>query len=321
MVSVCLSVKYWLIAFILSLGLVACAYGQTVSTGALLGVTLDPSGAVVTGAAINLTKTDGSGGRSVTSDENGRFGFLLLPPGTYQMQANKADFKSQNLQEIHVYATETLRVDVRLELATHIEQTQVFSTPFMVQLDTSALGRVVNEYAVSDLPLVNRNYTQIAGLSPGVIAGVYNAGELGTGGTAFSQIGKSNDGIYVNGMRSYDNNWQMDGISVSDVQGSSSISGGIPVPNPDTLAEFKVQTGLYDAAFGRGAGANVSVITKTGSNDYHGTAFEFLRNNVFNANDFFLNQTGQPRPDLKQNQFGFVFAGPVRNDKLLFFGS
>ncbi len=125
----------------------------------------------------------------------------------------------------------------------------------------------------------------------------------------------------MHGARSYNNNWQLDGISVSDVQGSGSISGGIPIPNPDTLEEFKVQTGLYDAAFGRAAGANVSVITKSGTNEYHGTVFEFLRNDILNANDFFLNATGQRRPNLKQNQFGFALGGPIKKDKLLFFGS
>ncbi len=125
----------------------------------------------------------------------------------------------------------------------------------------------------------------------------------------------------MHGARSYDNNWQLDGISVSDVQGSGPISGGIPIPNPDTLEEFKVQTGIYDAAFGRGAGANVSVITKSGTNHYHGTIFEYWRNDVLNANEFFLNKTGQQRPNLKQNQFGFVLGGPIRKDKLYFLGS
>jgi hypothetical protein len=212
-------------------------------------------------------------------------------------------------------------MELHLELATRVEQTHVSSDPVMVQLDTSALGRAVNRETVSDLPLVTRNFTQIAGLSPGVATGVSNAGELGTGATALSQIGKSNDGIFVHGSRSYDNNWQLDGISVSDVQGSGPISGGIPIPNPDTLEEFKVQTGVYDASFGRGAGANVSVITKSGTNQYHGTIFEFLRNDVLNANDYFLNMTGQRRPNLKQNQFGFAFGGPIQKDKLLFFGS
>ena len=247
--------------------------------------------------------------------------FLLLRPGTYKLQASKADFKPVSQPDIHVHVTETLRLELHLELATRVERTQVSSEPLMVQLDTSALGRAVNRDTVSGLPLVTRNFTQIAGLSPGVAVGVYNAGELGTGATALSQIGKSNDGIFVHGARSYDNNWQLDGISVSDVQGSGPISGGIPIPNPDMLEEFKVQTGLYDAAFGRAAGANVSVITKSGTNEYHGTIFEFLRNNVLNANDFFLNKTGQRRPDLKQNQFGFALGGPIKKNKLLFFGS
>jgi hypothetical protein len=294
---------------------------QTASTGALTGITLDPSGAVLSGVILQLTKAHGSDARSATSDNNGRFGFFLLPPGTYTVQASRADFKAVSQPDIHVHVTEALRLELHLELATRVERAQVSSEPQMVQRDTSALGRLVNRDRISSLPSVTRNFTQLTGLSPGVAVGVYNAGELGTGATALSQISKSNDGIFVHGARSYDNNWQLDGISVSDVQGSGSISGGIPIPNPDTLEEFKVQTGLYDASFGRAAGANVSVITKSGTNEYHGTIFEFLRNDVLNANDFFLNMTGQHRPNLKQNQFGFALGGPIKKDKLLFFGS
>ena len=201
------------------------------------------------------------------------------------------------------------------------EQVQVSAKRPNVQTDDAALGRVVDETALHALPLVTRNLAQISALSPGVAAGVFNAGELGLGGMALSQIASSNDGIFVHGARSYDNNWQLDGISVSDVQGSGAGSGGIPIPNPDGLEEFKVQTALYDAAYGRYAGANVSVITKTGTNFYHGTIFEFFRNDVLNANDFFRNQVGQSRPSLKQNQFGFSLGGPIRKDKLFFFGS
>jgi Carboxypeptidase regulatory-like domain len=295
--------------------------GQTTSTGALTGVTLDSTGAVLPGVILHLAREDGFEEKSDTSDNNGRFDFLLLPPGIYKLQASKADFKSVSQMGMHVHVTEMLRLELHLELAIRIEQTQVSAEPVMVQIDTSALGRAVNQGTVSGLPLVTRNFTQIAGLSPGVAAGIYNAGELGTGATALSQIGRSNDGIFVHGSRSYDNNWQLDGISVSDVHGGGPISGGIPIPNPDTLEEFKVQTGLYDASFGRGAGANVSVITKSGTNEYHGTIFEFLRNDVLNANDYFLNRTGQRRPNLKQNQFGFALGGPIKKNKLLFFGS
>jgi len=295
--------------------------GQTSSTGAVTGVTLDPSGAAIPGVNIHLVASDGAERRSATSDSDGRFGFLLLPPGTYEVVASKTDFKSVHQANIQVHVTETLRLDLHFELTTHLEQTQVSSVPVMVQLDAMGLGRTVNENTVIGLPLATRNFAQIAGLSPGVVVGVFNAGELGSGGTALTQVGKSNDGIFVHGGRSYNNNWQLDGVSVSDVLGSGSASGGIPTPNPDTIEEFKVQTGLYDAAFGRTNGANVSVITKTGTNDYHGTVFEFFRNDVLNANDFFLNKSGGERPTLKQNQFGFTFGGPIKKDRLHFFAS
>jgi hypothetical protein len=296
-------------------------HGQTSSTGALTGETLDPAGGFLPGVILHLIREDGSEAESATSDQNGQFGFLLLRPGTYEVQASKADFKPAIQSDIHVHVTETARLQLHLGLAIRLEKLQVLSNPLMVQLDASALGRVVNDETISRLPLVTRNFTQITGLSPGVAVGVFNAGELGTGAIPLSQIGKSNDGVFVHGARSYDNNWQLDGISISDVLGSGAISGGIPIPNPDTLQEFKVQTGLYDAAFGRGTGANVSVITKQGSNHFHGILFEFLRNEALNANGYFLNETGQARPQLNQHQFGVVLGGPIRRDKLLFFGS
>jgi Carboxypeptidase regulatory-like domain/TonB-dependent Receptor Plug Domain len=306
---------------VLSLAFAGVTWGQTVSTGALTGQTLGPTGAVLTGVTLHLNNQDGSEVKSATSDSNGRFAFLLLPPGTYEVKAGKLDFKPVSQRDIHVHVTETLRLELHLELATRLEHVEVSSNPQLVQLDSSALGRVVDKDTVSRLPLATRNFTQIAGLSPGVAVGVYNAGELGTGATAQSQIGPSSDGVFVHGARSYDNNWQMDGVSVSDVLGSGPLSGGIPIPNPDTLEEFKVQTGVYDAEFGRGAGANVSVITKAGTDHFHGTVFEYWRNDVLNANDFFLNKTGQERPSLKQNQFGLVLGGPIRKDHLFFLGS
>ena len=295
---------------------------QTASTGALTGVTLDPTGAVLTGVVVRLVKQDTNAIQSATSDKDGRFNFLLLPPGRYELQASNTGSDTLIASAtIDISVTEVVHLELHLRLATVFSNIKVYAEAATIQTDSSALGKVVNETAVSDLPLVTRNFAQIVSLSPGVSTGVYNAGELGLGGTALSQIAKSSDGIYVHGARSYDNNFQVDGISVSDVQGSAAGSGGIPIPNPDSIQEFKIQTGLYDAGYGRYGGANVSVITKTGSNAFHGTVFEFLRNKVLNANDFFLNQTGQPRPVLNQNQFGFALSGPIKKDKLLFFGS
>jgi hypothetical protein len=296
-------------------------YAQTPSTGALTGVVFDASGALLIGADITLANQNTGEKGTTTSDDEGRFGFFLLVPGRYELCAEKAGFASLCRTGMDINVTETRRLDLRLQPATVVSKVQVSGDATLLQTDNSALGRVVNETVVSGLPLVTRNFAQIASLSPGVAAGVSNAGELGLGGTALSQINKSNDGIFVHGARSYDNNWQLDGISVSDVQGNGAGSGGIPIPNPDSIQEFKVQTALYDAAYGRYAGANISVITKSGSNDYHGTVFEFLRNDDLNANDFFRNQNSQPRPILRQNQFGFVFGGPIEKDKLFFFAS
>ena len=294
---------------------------QTASTGALTGVTLDVSGALLPGVSIKATKDDGNETRLTVSDGEGSFALLFLPPGSYHLQADKSDFEPLSLSALRISVTETLGLELHLHLATRVERVRVSSESAMVQTDSSALGRVFNETAIRQLPLVTRNFTQLTGLSPGVAVGVYNAGELGSGGTALSQVGASNDGVFVHGSRSYDNNWQLDGVSVSDVLASGGASGGIPIPNPDSLQEFKVQTGLYDASFGRAAGANVSLITKAGTNHYYGTLFEYLRNNVLNANDFFLNQTGRPRPDLKQNQFGAALGGPIEKDRLLAFAS
>ena len=313
---------WFLVALTIGMSFPSRTNGQTPSTGALTGVTLDPTGAVLPAVVLLLTNKDTASTTSVTSDKEGRFSFLLLSPGRYEVQANRTGFDTLiTTPTINVSVTETVYIELHLRLATVFHSVEVSAQPTMVQANSSSLGRIVNVTAVSGLPLVTRNFAQIASLSPGVTTGVYNAGELGLGGTALSQIAPSNDGIFVHGARSYDNNFQVDGISVSDVQGSAAGSGGIPIPNPDTIEEFKVQTGLYDAAYGRYGGASVSLVTKAGGNAFHGTAFEFLRNEVLDANDFFLNQTGQPRPVLKQNQFGFALGGPIKRDRLLFFGS
>jgi Carboxypeptidase regulatory-like domain/TonB dependent receptor len=306
-----------IIASMIFTGSVFC---QTTSTGALIGTIFDLTGAVLPGASISLTDQRTNSTKSTTSDVTGDFVFPLLSPGIYEIQVEKAGYALRR-SDVSISVTETVRLNLYLRLATVHERADVVSAPSMLQTESQALGRVVNQTAVSNLPLVTRNFTQIVGLSPGVTTGVNNAGELGLGGGGLSQIDKSNDGIFVHGARSYDNNFQMDGLSVSDVQGTGAASGGVPIPNPDAIQEFKVQTALYDASYGRYGGANISVITRTGSNAYHGDMFEFLRNDVLNANDFFANRTGQRRPSLKQNQFGFDIGGPIRKDKVLFFGS
>src|SRR4029453_13298962 len=178
---------------------------------------------------------------------------------------------------------------------------QVSAATEIVQSKSNTLGRVVDSRAVEGLPLVARNYTQIIGLSPGITADVTDAGALGRGTDGTSPPN-------AHGNRSYDNNFQMNGLGVNDIFSQGTTSGGVPIPNPDTITEFKVQTGQYDAAFGRNAGANVNLVTKSGTNDFRGSAFGFFR-------------ARSPKPFLHQNHFGLPLGGPVVRDRLLFFGS
>ncbi len=208
---------------------------QSASTGALTGVTLDPSSAAIPGVKVQVIHRETAVTMSATSDEQGRFAFLLLAPGNYELQAVKAAFDPLQSEDINISVTETLRIELHLHLANVAQHVEVSSQLPMVQTEDSALGRVVNKTAVTGLPLVTRNFAQIAALSPGVVSGVFNSGELGLGGIALSQISKSNDGIYVHGARSYNNDSQLDGIDVSDVQSTGATSGGIPIPNPDTI--------------------------------------------------------------------------------------
>ncbi len=182
-----------------------------------------------------------------------------------------------------------------------------------LQTESSALGHVVGGEEILSLPLVTRNYTQILGLSPGVSADVFNASEIGRGGI--------DDNLVVGGAHASDNNFQMNGVEINDLQGSGHFSGGVAIPNPDSLQEFKVQTSQYDASYGRNAGGNVDVVTKGGTNVFHGNLWEFFRNEKLNANDFFRNETAQPRGVLRQNQFGFTVGGPIKRQKLMFFTS
>lgn len=306
------------------------ALGQTGSTGALTGTISDPSGAVVAGAQVKVTNAATGEERTGVSQENGNYTLPLLLPGSYRVEFSATGFKQAVKPVLQVNVTETARLDVQLEVGNVQEQVTVTSEAGLLQTESSTLGTVANSVAVSNLPLVNRNYTQIVTLSPGIAAEVNNASEIGRGTS-----GESAGNFRAHGAFGRDNSFQMNGLPINDLQASGGFSGGVAVPNPDAIQEFKVQTGQYDASYGRNAGANVNVVTKSGSNKFHGTAFEFLRNDALNANDFFRNSTGQKRGILKQNQFGFALGGPLPifnfgeggpmfhsgKDKLSFFGS
>lgn len=292
------------------------ALAQTAGTGALSGTVTDASGAVMAGVEIKVTSEATGEVRSVVSATNGNYSVPLLLPGLYRVEILRTGFKTSNYEHLRITVTETAVLNVKLEIGQVTEHVMVEANAEVLQTESSTLGRVTSGEQVRSLPLVTRNYTQIISLNPGVAADVTDAGALGRGA-----MGNGGAPIVSNGGTLNDNNVQMNGAAINDLQSSGLFSGGVAIPNPDTIQEFKVQTGQYDAAYGRNAGANVDLVTKGGSNDFHGAAWEFFRNDALNANTFFLNANSQPKAVLKQNQFGFDFGGPIRKNKLFFFTS
>lgn len=292
--------------------LVSMTFSQNAATGAIAGTVTDAAGAVIPGATISVTNTSTGETRKAVSSGKGTYFVPLLLPANYRVEITKEGFKKFS-SAVAVHITETVSVPVQLEVGSQTQTIDVTGASQVLQTEESTLGNVVDQREVESLPLVTRNYQQILALSSGVAAEIFNAGEIGRGGV---------DDALVTGGASYsDNNFQMNGVEVDDLQGSGHFSGGVSSPNPDTIQEFKVQTSQYDASFGRDAGANVNVVTKSGTNNWHGDAWEFFRNEALNANDYFRKQTDQPRAELRQNQFGFTLGGPIVKDKLLFFTS
>ena len=294
---------------------------QTAETGALTGTVSDPSGGVVSGATVTITSIATGQSRSTTTDSSGSYKFGLLTPGDYKVTFGANGFKTASVASVTVHVTETPVLNQSLELGSQTVQVVVSSTAETIQTQNAANGGVVTGDEITSLPLVSRNYTQIISLSPGVVANAPTA----------SSIGNGTQDVSANGSTANENNYSMDGSSITNyVSGMAGQEGsfpGIAIPNPDAIQEFKVQTSQYDASSGRNPGANVDVVTKTGTNAYHGAIWEFNRNNMFNANDYFYHaseaENGQPnKPQvLKQNTFGGAIGGPIKRDKIFFFGS
>lgn len=304
-----------LILFLLLAGVSLVAEGQSSGTGAIAGTILDPSGAAVPGAIVTITNAQTAISRTVRSSSAGIYRAGLVPPGMYTIRAEAPGFQQTEVQSIAVVVTETATVNISLRVGAVVTEVAVSAAPPMAQTESAALGRATDGRVITALPLANRNFTQILALSPGVTVELPDAGALG----------RNNQNVSANGARTTANNFQFNGIDANNLSENSATGFGpevgLAIPAPDTIAEFKVQTGLYDAAYGRSSGANVDLVSRSGANQFHGNAWEFFRNDVMNANDFFLNRNGQAKPVLKQNQFGFAVGGPVFRNKTFFFVS
>ncbi|MBD0370101.1 MAG: TonB-dependent receptor [Pyrinomonadaceae bacterium] len=296
-----------LVGLLLSVSLPAYAQG---ATGQLSGTVVDAQGGRVPNASVKITNRDTAFEREVVTDENGNFAVQLLPPGKYRAEVNAQGFKAAVAEEVNVNVAQTASLDITLEAATVQGGTvTVTAEQPLAQTESSQVGRVIEETQIRQLPLPTRNFQQLLTLSPGTSSSVSNNTELGRGDTT----------ITVNGQRTTSNNVRINGIDANSIGTNSTPN--IAVPATDSLQEFIVQTSLYDASQGRNAGGNVEAITKSGSNEFHGNVYEFFRNKALNANDFFLERQGQPKPVLSRNQFGGTIGGPIVRDRAFFFAS
>lgn len=292
------------------------AVSQTPGTGAISGTVNDASGRMIGRAEITAENEATHVSRQLTTTTEGSFRIPLLEPGAYKITVKAAGFADSTTSAVQVTVSETATLNITLQVATVGTTVQVTAQSSVADLESSTLGGVVDQTAIQSLPLSNRNYTQIIGLAPGVVVDLPSAASLGNG----------TQNVASNGATPTSNNLQFNGIDGNNLVQNSAANAesaqvGVAIPSPDTIQEFRVQTANFDAAYGRGSGANVDVVSRTGTNSFHGSAWEFVRNNIFNANDFFLKNQGQPRPDLKQNQFGASVGGPIWRNRTFFFGA
>jgi hypothetical protein len=280
------------------------AFGQT--TGQIAGTVRDQTGAVIPGAEVTIVSRETGDRRTVMTDDAGGYTAALLPPGAYQVSIVVAGFQTVQIPDVRVDVTETTTINAVVIPASVLESVNVQAVP-LVQTAGPQLGWVVDSRAVSGLPLATRNVTQIMTLSSGTAT--YLPDNTG--------VGRNTQTVSVNGARMTENNIQIDGVDVNTMGTSAAVN--VPIPAPETIQEFKLQTSLYDAAFGRSGGGSLQLTTKSGTNAFQSAFYDYIRNDAMNANNPFLKASGIERPVLRRSAFGGTLGGPVLKDRTFFF--
>jgi hypothetical protein len=281
-----------------------------VSTGSIVGTVVDSSGQVIPGAQVTIRNVNRNTTTTHVTDQNGAYNALFLVPGTYEVQVGLSGFKTWVRSDLVLQVNDRLRIDVSLEVGTLEEKTTVVAASPVVRTDTSEVGTVIEETAIKELPLNGRNFATLVYLVPGVTPG--QAGENLSGASTFNPRGASN--FNALGHQANSNGWLVDGIDNNEF----TFNTVIVAPSVEQVREFKVLSGVFSAEFGRGAGV-VSVSTKSGTNQLRGTVFEYLRNDAFDARNFFVRKTTAPDgslvkdpvPPLDRHQFGGALGGAV----------
>ena len=277
---------------------------QAQVTGSVSGYVKDPSGAAVPGATLTAKSVEQQLTRSTQSNAEGFFNLLAMPPGTYEISAEASGFQKQIQKDVRLTVGENLRLDVQMKLGAMETEVTVSSTATLVNTTSPALSGLIDDQRVVDLPINGRNVMALTRILPGVL-----------GVNAPQDLSDSRGGptMNVNGGRANMNQFTFNGAYFNN----PSRNTGMNYPPPDAVQEVRIQTHNFAPEFGRNPGGNISVVSKAGSNDFHGSAWEFLRNDKLNARSFF--QT--VRPTQRQNQYGAAGGGPVVKNKVFVFGA
>ncbi|MFN2512393.1 MAG: carboxypeptidase regulatory-like domain-containing protein, partial [Pyrinomonadaceae bacterium] len=304
------------ILLLLSIGLLVGVHAQSSTTGNITGTVRDPQGGAVPKVEITV-EAEGTGtSRTVTTNDDGFYNVPTLPPGRYTLTASPAGFKKAVASGLELHVNENKTVNIELQVGQVTETVTVTSEATLVETRSGEVSSLISEKQVAELPLNGRNYAQLALMVPGVSP----VTQAGAGGAFASRGTGLNAGVdmSVNGNQSNSNMWTVDGVNNMDVGSNRTL---LVFPSIDAIQEFRVERNSFSAEFGQAQGAVINLITKGGTNEFHGTLFEFYRNDSLNANNFFLNRAGQPRPQLKYNNFGGNFNGPIIKNRLFFFWS
>src|SRR5437773_2938127 len=288
-------------------GFSACSlYAQTF--GEVTGRVTDPSGAVIPGASVILTNVNTSGVRNVATTETGTYTLPSIPPGLYRLRTELPGFKTAVSEPFEVQVQQVVRLDVVLQLGQISDTVEVAATADLLQSETAAIGAVVENKIIIELPLNGRQYLNLVGLAPNVNTLSPFAGQANTrqGGDRATQA------ISTGGQRIMFDYYTLDGVNNTD----PNFNSYIVLPSIDAIQEFKVQIGVYPAEFGHQS-TQINVLTKSGGNAYHGSFFEFLRNDALDAQPYAFTSVHPPKSPFKWNDFGFELDGPVRIPGLL----
>jgi len=276
--------------------------------GDISGEVRDQTGAVVAGANITLTNTGTNATRATQSNESGIYAFPALQPGNYTLKAEKTGFKTYALAAFDIQVQQSSRIDIDMTVGQVTESIEVSAQAALLQSENATVGTVIDNKRIIELPLAGRNAFNLVAIAPNVSFGFPSAGQAGSrqGGI------RSDQSISVAGQRPQYNRYTLDGVENTD----PNFNTFVVLPSIDALQEFKVQTGVYPAEFGRGA-TQINMSTKPGSNDYHGTLFYFLRNDKLDAKNYAFTAARPPKDPFKWNQFGFTLGGPISIPKIL----